>query len=213
MRFLPVHFSLRPPPDQALSNYVSGPAQRATAAASVILGGLAADSSRSQLSAFSLSALCRPSLTVRSLRSRCPLPVCAAFPPVQVSNAIKFSPRGRELRVRLELSDGHLEPALLAVGTPPGAGAEAEADGGQADGCDAGSGTDPQSAAALDPVTAAAGALPVGRLIARVTVTDEGAGVPLEHQANLFKVSSPRIHLNQRGAIGPPAVRCPPVSL
>ena len=117
--------------------------------------------------------------------------------------------------MRLEFSDVQLDPSLLAVGAPPGAGvdvASGQVDGGGAGvagGDDSSSGMIPQPVAALDPLTAAAGALPIGRLIARVTVTDEGAGVPLEHQANLFKVSQPLcVGCAQRGVTGLSAVRC-----
>ena len=82
-----------------------------------------------------------------------------------MSNAIKFSPHGRELRVLLEFSELQLDAALLSLGSHDGGRVPCEADG------------------------AALAGRSLGQVLVRVTVKDEGAGVPAEHQANLFKVS------------------------
>ena len=87
---------------------------------------------------------------------------------LQVSNAIKFSPHGRELRVLLEFSGLQLDAALLSLGARDGGRVPSDAD-----------------------VAALAGRS-LGQVLVRVTVKDEGAGVPAEHQANLFRVSLPR---------------------
>ena len=124
---------------------------------------------------------------------RFPRPLLRLRP--QVSNAIKFSPRGRELRVLLEFSELQLDaPAMDALESGAAAAAGGGADalgGGGGGGSDPSAGTGTASAAAAAAAAAAASAAAaqsVGSVLMRVTVRDEGAGIPLEHQANLFKV-------------------------
>ena len=96
------------------------------------------------------------------------------FLPLQVSNAIKFSPRGRELRVVLEFCEVQIDPSLLALGLT-----------GTAGGANNG-GSDSTIPAAFAAANLAGRS--IGELVARVTVKDEGAGIPIEHRENLFKV-------------------------
>ena len=67
----------------------------------------------------------------------------------------------------LEFSGLQLDAALLSLGSGDGGRVPSEAD-----------------------VAALAGRSR-GQVLVRVTVKDEGAGIPAEHQANLFKVSLP----------------------
>ena len=67
----------------------------------------------------------------------------------------------------LEFSELQLNSALLSLGSHDGGRAPSEAD------------------------VAALANNSLGQVLVRVTVKDEGAGIPAEHQANLFKVSLP----------------------
>jgi len=109
---------------------------------------------------------------------------------LQVSNAIKFSQRGRELRVVLEFSELQIDPSLLLLGLTGTAG-DVDCEG--------------DSPIPADFAAANLAGHSVGELVARVTVQDEGAGVPIEHQDNLFKVRPPRTRTSrdQRGAMEP----------